>query len=148
MSRVHKALVVLVVAALGVWGCAQGPAPQGAVGHSKKIEALETRYAQKEDECRALAAARDQVRKKLAAVEEQRLLTLKELEQQKVVQQERDELRQQLQSRTSERDALQSQFEQFRKAVRSLLQQADTAATTAPSLPPISATETGIPGKS
>jgi TolA-binding protein len=147
MSRVHKALIVLVVAALGVWGCAQGPVPQGAAGHSKKIETLETRYAQKEDECRALAAARDQVRKKLAVVEEQRLLTLKELEQQKVVQQERDELRQQLQNRTSERDALQGQFDQFRKAVRSLLQQADTAATTGPSLPPVSASETATPGK-
>jgi TolA-binding protein len=148
MNRTQKAMIVLVVAALGVWGCAQGPVPQGAASHSKKIEALETRYAQKEEECRALASARDQVRKKLAEVEEQRLLTLKELEQQKVVQQERDELRQQLQSRTGERDALQGQFEQFRKAVRSLLQQADTAAGTTPTLPPVSATDAVTPGKS
>jgi TolA-binding protein len=147
MSRAQKALIVLVVAALGVWGCAQGPVPQGAASRSKKIEALETRYAQKEEECRALASARDHVRKKLAAVEEQRLATLKELEQQKAVQQERDELRQQLQTRTGERDALQSQFEQFRKAVRTLLQQADTTAATAPTLPPVSSTGTVIPGK-
>jgi TolA-binding protein len=147
MSRAHKALVVLLVTALGVWGCAQGPGQHGA-GHSKKIEGLETRYAQKEDECRSLAAARDQIRKKLAEVEQQRLQALKELEQQKAVQQERDELRQQLQTRTGERDALQNQFEQFRKGVRSLLLQADTAATSAPVLPPVSSAESSVPGKS
>jgi uncharacterized coiled-coil DUF342 family protein len=147
MSRAHKALVVLLVAALGVWGCAQGSAQQGA-SHSKKNDALEMRYAQKEDECRLLVAARDLIRKKLAEVEEQRCRMLQELRQYRGVRQERDELRQQLLTRTSERDALQSQFDQFRKGVRSLLIQADAANTTGPTLPPVSSAEAPVPGKS
>jgi hypothetical protein len=43
--------------------------------------------------------------------------------------QERDELRGQLAARTTERDALQAQYDSFRKEIRTLLGHADAAAT-------------------
>jgi TolA-binding protein len=137
MARANKALVVLVVAALGLWGCSQRPSPNGL----ERIKALEGKISKVEDDYKAVAIARDQARKKLAEAEEQRLKLQQELEQQQqVLAKERDDLKQQLTARTTERDALQTQFEGFRKGVRSLLNQADTAAAnTTP--PVISATD-------
>jgi TolA-binding protein len=77
-----------------------------------------------------VAAARDQLRKKLAAADEERARLEQELEQQQAILKERDELRQQLGIRTSERDAIQAQYDQFRKNIRALLGQAESAAAT------------------
>src|SRR5262249_8492724 len=70
MTRANKALAVLVVAALGLWGCAQGPA--NGAGSAERIKALEGKCAKLEDDYRAVASARDQLRKKLAEADEQR----------------------------------------------------------------------------
>jgi septal ring factor EnvC (AmiA/AmiB activator) len=141
MARAHKALVVLVVAVLGLWGCAQRPAPGGL----ERIKSLEAKIAKLEDDYKAAATARDQARKKLADSEEQRTKTQQDLEQQ---QKERDDLKQQVTTRTSERDALLTQFESFRKGVRSLLNQADTAASALVPAPALSATDAPPGGKS
>jgi uncharacterized coiled-coil DUF342 family protein len=145
MARANKALVVLVVAVLGLWGCSQRPAPGGL----ERIKALETKISKLEDDYKAVATARDQARKKLADTEEQRLKVQQQFEeQQQTLTKERDDLKQQVTTRTTERDALQTQFEGFRKGVRSLLNQADTAASGAATTPVISSTDGAGAGKS
>jgi septal ring factor EnvC (AmiA/AmiB activator) len=146
MTRANQALVVLVVAVLGLWGCAQRPGHAGG----DRLKAVEAKLAQLEEDYRVVTAARDQVRKKLADVEAERSRVQRELEeQQQNLGKERDDLKQQLSARSAERDALQGQFENFRKGVRSLLNQADTAATSGTTAPVIStSTETAAPGKS
>jgi septal ring factor EnvC (AmiA/AmiB activator) len=146
MTRANQALVVLVVALLGLWGCAQHPGHAGG----DRLKAAEAKLAQLEEDYRVVTAARDQVRKKLADVEAEHAKVKQELDdQQQTLGKERDDLKQQLGTRTAERDALQGQFENFRKAVRSLLNQADTAANGGTTVPVIStSTETATPGKS
>lgn len=145
MARANKALVVLVVAALGLWGCSQRPAPGGL----ERIKALEGKITKLEDDYKAVATARDQARKKLAEAEEQRLKLQQDLEQQQQqLARERDELKQQVTVRTAERDTLQSQFDVFRKGVRSLLNKADTAAAVTTPPPVLSSTSGTAPGKS
>ena len=131
MSRANKALVVLVVATLGLWGCAQGPSN----GSADKIKSLEDKVSKLEDDCKTVTSARDAVRKKLAALEEEYVKKQQELDQQ-------------IAARTAERDSVQTQFEQFRKNLRSLLGQADAAAGT-PAPPPAAAATAAIdPSKS
>lgn len=127
MSRANKALVFLVLVVCGLWGCAQGPT-NGAASQ-ERIKALESKCTKLEDDYRAVATARDQLRKKLVAADEERTNLERELEQQTLAARDRDDLRQQLSTRTSERDQLQNQFDQFRKSIRNLLGQADSAAT-------------------
>ena len=130
MSRANKALVVLVVATLGLWGCAQGPGN----GSADKIRSLEEKVSKLEDDCKAATSARDGVKKKLAALEEEYVKKQQELDQQ-------------IAARTAERDSVQTQFEQFRKNLRTLLGQADAAAGT-PQPPAAAATAAIDPNKS
>jgi chromosome segregation ATPase len=144
MSRANKALVVLIVAALGLWGCAQGPAHNG-----ERVKGLEAKVAKLEEDFKAATTARDQVRKKLADVEEQRNKSLQEAEQQQqALTKEREELKQQLTTRTTERDTVQTQFEVFRKELHNLMQQVDTAASGMNPVPAVSSSEPVVPGKS
>lgn len=132
MKRAKMMLAMFVVASFGLWGCAQGP--NSAPGSAERIRTLETKLAKIEEDYRAAATVRDQLRKKLNAAEEQR--EKQNVELQSTVQdrdqarQSADELRQQLQQRIAERDALQAQYEQFRKGIRSLLGQADSSPNT------------------
>jgi chromosome segregation ATPase len=129
--------MILFVASLGIWGCARGSAGLG--GNQDKIKALETRLVKLERDFRAVVKARDQLRQKVATLEQEKL----------DLQKEHDDLQQQLTSRTSERDSTQVQFEQFRKNIRQLLGQAETAANTTAS-PPVTAVSNPpvLPGNS
>jgi len=144
MSGANKALCVLVVVTLGLWGCAQGPANSPV--SAERIRALETKIAQLEDDFRAAVVVRDQLKKKLTAVEEERTQLGQQVEQLQAVAKERDELRQQLTVRTTERDTIQGQFEQFRKGIKALLGQAEL--TSGPSAAPATAVVEALPGKS
>jgi hypothetical protein len=106
MNRTNKALVMIVVASLGLWGCARGPG-NGAVT-MERIKALEAKISKLEDDFHASVVVRDQLKKKLAVAEEEKAQYCKD----------RDELRQQLNS-------VQERFEQFRKGVKTLLGQAE-----------------------
>jgi uncharacterized coiled-coil DUF342 family protein len=128
MSQANKALIVLVVASLGLWGCAQGPANGPA--SAERIRALENKIAKLEEDFKAAVSSRDQARKQLATADEERRTLGQQLVQLQAVVKERDELRQQLASRTTERDGLQSQFDQFRKGIKNLLGQAEIPAGT------------------
>jgi len=124
MSRAHKALAILVVSTLGLWGCAKGPGSTGP----ERIKSLEAKVSRLEGDVKLGETAREQLRKKLAAAEEQ----LSKL------QKDRDELEKTLTARTSERDTLQTQYEQFRKNLRELLGSAEASAPRY--LPPVTTT--------
>lgn len=145
MSSAKSALIALIVAILGIWGCARNP---GGASDADRIRSLEARSVKLEDDFRSAASARDQVRKKLAAAEEQQRKTRDELEQQiQAVTKEREELRQQLALRTSERDAMAGQYEQFRKNLHDLLGQAE-ATLNKPSEQPVTSAKVKMPGES
>jgi predicted RNase H-like nuclease (RuvC/YqgF family) len=114
---------------------------------AERLRALEVKNAKLEDDFRAVAAARDQLRRKLSAAEDQQQQLQKQTEELQAVTRERDELRQQLVARTAERDALTGQFDQVRKGLKDLLGQAE-ASIPRPSEPVTSAVEVTIPGKS
>ena len=69
MTRGGKVLSVMLVALMGLWGCAKGPA-----GHSaqERIQSLEAKCSKLEDDYRSVAGARDQARKQVAALEAER----------------------------------------------------------------------------
>jgi septal ring factor EnvC (AmiA/AmiB activator) len=135
MSNVNKGLILATIASLGLWGCAKGPA--NISGASERIKALEFKIGKLEDDFRAAASARDSVRKKLADVETQ---LQQQSDQLRSVVKERDELRRQVVARTTERDSIQVQYEQFRKGLRDLLGQAEAALGNGSSQPVTAAT--------
>lgn len=145
MNRVTKTLAILAVACLGIWGCAQGPA--GAKGDAERIKALEAKNARLEDDYRAVTASRDQLRKKLASVEQQQAQLRTEIDQLQIAAQERDQLQQQVKLRITERDSVQTQFDEFRKSIRNLLGQAEAAVSRPSSQPVTSAAVIASPGK-
>jgi uncharacterized coiled-coil DUF342 family protein len=146
MTRASKALVIAVVATLGLWGCARGPA--GGSAGAERIKALESKNAKLEEECCATTAARQELQRQVAALEKQRAQAQRQLDEIQSLTKERDGLRQQVEARTGERDALQAQFEQFRKGIRSLLGQADASAQGQSPPPVTSAGSEARPGKS
>lgn len=132
MSSHQKALAVLVVAVLGIWGCAQGPAGGSS---AEKIRNLEAKVNRLEDDFKAATAARDQFRKKLGETE----AAVAELRQQ------RDELQTQLKSRTTERDTLTQQFDAFRKSLKDLIGQTESALGKPAAPPATTVTQTKAP---
>jgi septal ring factor EnvC (AmiA/AmiB activator) len=123
MTRGGKALSVMLVVLLGLWGCARGP-----VGHStqaERIRSLETKCAKLDDDYRSVASARDQARKQLAALETEKARLQKELSDKQDILKERDALRQQIATRTSERDNLKVRCERLKKGLQELLGQDD-----------------------
>jgi septal ring factor EnvC (AmiA/AmiB activator) len=138
MSRANKALAMLVVVSLGLWGCAQGT---GGPANAERIRTLEAKIAKLEDDFRAAVNVREQLNKKLKAAE-------KHVEELQVVVKERDDLRQQLGTRTAERDTLQAQFDVFRKGLKDLLGKADAAAAALSASQPVtSASLPAVVGK-
>jgi uncharacterized coiled-coil DUF342 family protein len=117
MTRVTRAIAVLYVVLLGVWGCAQGPS---LAAQAERIKTLEAKNARLEADFRAAAGSRDDFRSKLAKAEEH-------IQKLQLVVKERDELKVQLKVRTTERDQVSAQYDQFRKTLRELVGQADSA---------------------
>lgn len=114
MPRHYKVFGFLLVTILGVYGCAKAP------GSSTPTEgnATATAKAQKlEEDYRAAVAARDQFRQKLVAAEQQQANTQRELEQ----------ARNEAKARTGERDAVNAQYEAFRKNLKELIGNADAS---------------------
>jgi chromosome segregation ATPase len=136
MTRTSKVLIVLLVATLGVWGCAQGPANHSAQG--EKIRTLESKCAKLEEDYRAVAAARDQARKRASTVEAD---LRREAADRQAAARERDELRTAVKARTGERDTLQTRCDRLKKGLQSLLGE-DDAALAAPQRP-VTTAQTG-----
>jgi len=146
MNQSGKVLTVVVVAALGLWGCAQGTSGESA----EQIKRLENDCKVLKEDYRSVAAARDRLRQQVAEMEGDKAQLQKDLEtHQALVKEhqslvkERDDLVQQVGARTTERDAVQGQLEQVRKGLRNLLGQTEAAIGTTP-VPAVSTT-TGAP---
>jgi len=125
MTSVKQWLCVLTLALIGAWGCSQ----QETAGPSSadRAKALEVKNTKLEEDFRAVAAARDQLRRKLAAADEQQQQLQKQIDEMQVARRERDEAVKQLSVRTVERDNLVGQLEGFRKSLRDLLGQVEVA---------------------
>jgi chromosome segregation ATPase len=121
----------MLVALLGLWGCAKGPASH-SVAQAERLHTLEAKCSKLEDDYRAVAGARDQARKQLAALDVERTRLQKELAEKQVVLKERDTLRQQVSVRTSERDNLQLRCDRLKKGLQSLLGQDDAMLPVSP----------------
>lgn len=125
MARHYKALGFLLVVTLGLYGCAKGPGgstpTEGNTAATAKVQRLEEDY-------RAAVAARDHFRQKLATAEEQQSRAQRELEEAKVAAaSEREALKGEVKARAGERDAVNAQFETFRKNLKDLIGTADSA---------------------
>jgi Tfp pilus assembly protein PilN len=133
MKRILMVLAVFGVALSGVWGCARGPVPAGTAA-VERIKALEEKNARLEEENRAAAASSVQFKRKLTETEEQQTRLQQDVETLQTAAKERDQLKQVVQQRTGERDALSAQFETFRKTIREALGTVETS-TAAAQLP-------------
>jgi uncharacterized coiled-coil DUF342 family protein len=130
MTRTGKTLAVIVVSALGLWGCAQGSGNDSA----ERVKALENQCAKLESDCKSAVTARDRLRQQVTDLEAERDKLRKDVEAQtalakdrQALARERDELVQQVGARTTERDAAQGQLDQVRKGLRNLLGQTEAA---------------------
>ena len=125
MSRADHAFILLTLGVVGIWGCAQNQTPGPST--AERLKALEVKNAKLEEDFRAVAAARDQLRRKLASAEEGQQLLQQQIEELHKISKERDSLREQLAARTAERDSLAGQFEHFRKGLKDLIGQVEAA---------------------
>lgn len=114
MPRSLKALGFVLVLMVGIWGCAKGPA---SASNDTAAGATAAKLKQVEEDYRAALAARDQFRVKLAASEELQAKTAAELTQARI----------KAEKLTTERDALNAQYDSFRKNLKELLGSADSA---------------------
>src|SRR5688500_18577446 len=117
MTRATRAIAVLFVALVGFWGCAQSPS---AVAQAERIKTLESTYARLASDFRAAAGSRDDFRYKLTKAEDH-------IQKLQLVVKERDELKVQVKVRTTERDQIVAQYDQFRKTIRDLVGQAESS---------------------
>jgi uncharacterized coiled-coil DUF342 family protein len=124
MTRGGKVLSVMLVALLGLWGCAKGPAGHSSA-QTERLHTLETKCSKLEDDYRSVASARDHARKQVAALEAERVRLQRDLAEKQAVLKERDTLRQQVASRTNERDTLQQRCDRLKKGLQNLLGQDD-----------------------
>ena len=123
MTRSEKVIGFILVLVVGVWGCAKGP-DSAAVGKNTSLEAKAQRL---EEDFRAAAAARDQFKQKLLAAEEK--LTAAETRATQLAS-ERDRL-------TTDLQAMAGQYESFRKNLKALIGQAETALANPAAAPPV-----------
>jgi septal ring factor EnvC (AmiA/AmiB activator) len=124
MIRFNKTTLLILIAAVSVWGCARSNPTEGR--EAIRIRALEAKIAKLEEDVQAMQAARDHLRQKVDGLEKERIQTAHTLQ---ALTGERNDLRRQISVRTTERDTVQAQYDNFRKEIRSLLGQADAAAT-------------------
>jgi chromosome segregation ATPase len=142
MTRSHKVLGFLLVAVLGTYGCARGPAGSPGDRHA----ALEAKVQRLEEDFRAAAAARDSFRQKLLAAEEQQGRLQRQLDQDRTAAaQERDALQGQVKARTAERDHFQTHYGNFIKTLKEQLDKAETAMNvpTSPNSPAVAGAQSG-----
>jgi chromosome segregation ATPase len=128
MPRSLKILGFVLVTLLGAYGCAKGPGSAG----SSDTSATTAKSQKLEEDYRAAIAARDQFRLKLTAAEEQHAKAQRDLEQQleqtkATAAAEKEALKNEVKARTGERDALLVQYETFRKNLKDLIGNADSA---------------------
>jgi chromosome segregation ATPase len=138
MKRTNKIIGFLLVTMVGAWGCSKVPTGNASADKNPSLEAKVQRL---EEDFRAAAAARDQFRLKMLAAEEKLTAAENTAGQ---LQRNFDETRTALAAATTERDTLATQYEMFRKNIKSLLGQAENALNT-PASPPNQPVTLGTP---
>jgi hypothetical protein len=111
MNRVLRISGFILVTLFGAYGCTQAP------GGTDKSASPAAKLQRLEEDLKAVSTARDEFRQKLLATEERQAKLQKQL----------DTERAELKSRTSERDTIATQYEGFRKSLKDLLGQAESA---------------------
>ncbi len=114
MTRTQTFLAILA-AVVVTWGCSKAPTGQSA--SSAQGKSLESRVAKLEQELKAAQAKAADLEEKFRTEQARGLAAEKE----------RDELRAGLKARTAERDAVQAQYDGFRKSLKDLLGHAEAA---------------------
>jgi chromosome segregation ATPase len=99
-------LVVMLFSTLGLWGIAQ----QKNGAYASRMRDLETRHAKLEEEQRSFAQQAEKNQRRIANLEAEKSDLVRSIDGLKNVVRERDELRQQLQTRTQDRDTLRNQL--------------------------------------
>lgn len=138
MTRIHKAILVLALTVVGVWGCAKPGSP--AVASADKFKQLEARVVKLESDVLGAYAARDDFAKKLtqaqsaSAALQVKLTAAEELAKKQMVQiagveLERDGLQAKLKAKSTEREQVQAQFDSFRKTLKELVGAAEATPT-------------------
>ncbi len=122
MTSTRVGCVLALLATLTIWGCAENSAKEASASaeRSAKLTRLQ-------DEVRNLTSQMTTLRQDLNVALRDKDNLETEVAQLRVVVKERDELREQLATRTGERDAGVAQLEQLRQGLRSLMEQADAA---------------------
>ena len=114
MNRSYAVIVAAFVTVVATWGCSQETANRAAL--VERVRALEAKSAKVEDDLRSVIVARDQAREKLVKAEE----TIQKLKQV-----------------SAERDQIASQFEAFRRQLKTLVQDAEATALRFPDGEPV-----------
>lgn len=136
--RIWNAYLGITVALLvSAWGCSRSGSTGTAL--TERIQSLEAKTLRLEEDFRSASAQRDQFKRKLGAEEEARAQLQIEVERLQLVVKDLNETKAQLAIRTGERDAMANQYESFRKNLREMLGQAETALAKpeAPAIPAI-----------
>jgi chromosome segregation ATPase len=126
MTRYHQALGVFLLSLLGLWGCARGSSSSSA-NSNDRIKALEAKTVKLEDDLKSTVVDNQQLRKKLGDCQDLQAHLRKEIDRLHLVVKERDELKVQLKTRTSERDQLQAKYEGFLRELDELSGRAKAA---------------------
>lgn len=111
MNRTLKIAGFVLVTLFGAYGCTQAP------GGTDKSTSPAAKLQRLEEDLKAVSTARDEFKQKLLAAEERQAKLQKQL----------DTERTELKARTSERDTIATQYEGFRKNLKDLLGQAESA---------------------
>lgn len=128
MNRAACFVAVFAMTLVAMWGCSQGPNSRTAL--IERVRSLEEKNTRIEDELCGVKTVRDQLRVQLNRAEDH----ITKLQQ---VVKERDELRVLVTARTTERDQVLSQYEQFRKTVKDLVGHADSTVLRFPDGEPV-----------
>ena len=125
MQKTSTALLAaMIICSLSLWGCTNQK--NGATNN--KVRELEIRHSKLEEDYRVILAVNEANRRKIQQLENTRTDLTHQIEELQIVVMERDELKNQLATRTEERDNIQGQLQQFSKDLQSLANRAQAAA--------------------
>ncbi len=124
MIRAVTILLVIFAGFISAWGCGQTTPGANSVS---KLSSLESRVSKLEKDLKATETARDAALAK--ALDAERRFRSEEARS-NGLEKERDTLQANLKARVTEKDQLQTQFDGFRKNLKDLVVQMDSASAT------------------
>jgi uncharacterized coiled-coil DUF342 family protein len=127
MNRAAILVGIFAITLLTMWGWSNSSSRAALMDRVKSLEDKTTRL---DTELRGVIVIRDQAKQQLAKAETH----IQKLQQ---VVKERDELRVQLQLRTTERDQVLAQYDEFRKSIKDAVGQADSTVLRFPDGQPV-----------